>query len=66
MKYTDKDGYLRGSIEHTDLVHRQLAYKYIYLKNRDIYPKKFSEYQVHHINKNKSGQQKERICSNRR
>ena len=46
--YIDDRGY-----EHSDLVSRQLAYKYIYRKNRHKYPLRFSEYVVHHIDGNK-------------
>tara|TARA_Y100000310_G_scaffold341803_1_gene442221 strand:- start:1959 stop:2846 length:888 start_codon:yes stop_codon:yes gene_type:complete len=49
----DKDGYLRGNLEHSDLIHRQIAYSEIYLKKRHKYSKRFSEYVVHHINTNK-------------
>lgn len=49
----DKNGYLRGKIEHTDLIHRQKAYRNIYLKNRDKYPLPFSKYVVHHKDFNK-------------
>jgi len=52
MGYIDKNGYKRGNL-HTDLIHRQVAYKYIYSKNRFKYPLPFSEYQVHHIDGNK-------------
>ena len=50
MGYTDEFGYERG---HSDLIHRQVAYDEIYLKNRDQYPLRFSEYIVHHKNGNK-------------
>ena len=49
----DENGYPVGKIEHSNLIHRQIAYSEIYLKNRKKYPKKFSEYVVHHINTNK-------------
>lgn len=49
----DKNGYPIGRVEHSNLIHRQIAYSEIYLKNRKKYPKKFSEYVVHHINTNK-------------
>ena len=51
MVYVDKNGYLKD--ENNNLVHRQIAYKYIYQKNRQKYPLRFSEYQVHHIDNNK-------------
>ena len=40
--YIDKNGYERGKPEHSDLIHRQIAHKQIYLKNRKKYPLKFS------------------------
>jgi len=43
--YTDDNGYERFS----NLVHRQVAYKEIYLKNRKKYPLPFGKYQIHHI-----------------
>ena len=49
----DEHGYERGKLEHSDLIHRQVAYKEIYLKGRTLYPKPFSEYQVHHRDGNK-------------
>jgi hypothetical protein len=52
-KVVDKNGYERGKSEHSDLIHRQNAYKYIYKPNRDKYPLPFSEYVVHHKDGNK-------------
>lgn len=49
----DENGYPIGDPTHSKLIHRQIAYSYIYLKNEDKYPKKFSEYIVHHIDSNK-------------
>jgi len=50
MKYDkDKNGYPIGKVEHSDLIHRQIAYSEIYLKNRHKYPLPFSKYVVHHI-----------------
>lgn len=49
----DKHGYPRKKIKHSDLMHRQIAYREIYLKNRDKYPLPFSKYQVHHKDGNK-------------
>ena len=49
----DEHGYERGKLEHSDLIHRQVAYKEIYLNGRTLYPKPFSEYQVHHRDGNK-------------
>ncbi len=45
--YTDDFGYMRYS-HNGELVHRVIAYKFIYSKNSDKYPGKFSEYIVHH------------------
>jgi len=52
-RYVDKNGYSRGKLKHSDLIHRQVAYKEIYLKRREEYPKPFSFYQVHHIDNDK-------------
>jgi ABC-type nickel/cobalt efflux system permease component RcnA len=50
QKYIDDDGYLRYS--NTDyLVHRHVAYKYLYKKGN--YPKPFGAYVVHHKDLNK-------------
>ena len=46
--FIDKNGYPRGKLEHSDLVHRQVAYSEIYLKDKDRYPKPFSQYKIHH------------------
>ena len=53
MAYIDKNGYKRGEVKHSDLIHRQIARKLIYLKNRKKYPLEFSKYVVHHIDGNK-------------
>lgn len=42
--------YARGSIDNEPLISRQIAYKEIYLKNRERYPMEWLEYQVHHKN----------------
>lgn len=52
--YKDKRGYDREYHPHSNLVHRKIAYKYIYLRNRDEYPLPFSAYDVHHIDGNKN------------
>ncbi len=52
MVKIDKDGYVR-QVKHSTLIHRQIAYHEIYLKNRDKYPLRFSEYVVHHKDRNK-------------
>jgi len=50
--YRDNKGYLR--YEDSDkLIHRYIAYKFIYLPNKWNYPLPFSKYQVHHENRNK-------------
>lgn len=51
--YVDENGYERGSINHSDLLHRQIAYNEIYLQNKDMYPLPFSKYVVHHIDGDK-------------
>ena len=48
----DKNVYLRER-KTKRLIHRDNAYKEIYLKNRNKYPLPFSKYQVHHIDGNK-------------
>jgi len=53
MRYTDENGYKRGKLNHSDLIHRQIAYKEIYLKDRESYPLRFSEYVIHHKDGNK-------------
>lgn len=53
MAYLDNNGYKRGEIKHSNLLHRQLAFKYIYQPNKDQYPLPFGQYQVHHIDGNK-------------
>lgn len=52
--YKDERGYDRKYPEHSNLLHRRNAYKYIYLRNRDKYPLPFSAYDVHHIDHNKN------------
>lgn len=44
----DKNGYHRGKVNHSDLVHRQIAYEHIYKKHREKFPLPFSKYVVHH------------------
>lgn len=56
-KYKDEQGYNRGEVtplEHSTKVSRQIAYEHIYKKNRDKYPRPFKEYQVHHIDRDKT------------
>lgn len=52
VKYKDTSGYIRER-EHSDLVHRNIAYEQIYRKNRDKYPLPFRKYVVHHKDGNK-------------
>lgn len=47
-KYKDNNGYSRGKINHSDLIHRQIAYNFIYLKYPQFFPMPFSKYEVHH------------------
>jgi hypothetical protein len=49
----DKNGYERGELNQSDLIHRQIAYKEIYIKNKKDYPLPFSKYVVHHIDRDK-------------
>ena len=50
--YEDENGYLRYK-DNNLLVHRNIAYQGIYLKNRNKYPLQFSQYQIHHKNQDK-------------
>lgn len=52
-KYVDSNGYERNTFKHSNLTHRQVAYRELYLKHKDKYPLPFSKYQVHHKDKNK-------------
>ncbi|MFH1503278.1 MAG: HNH endonuclease [Candidatus Diapherotrites archaeon] len=49
----DKGGYPRGKLNHSDLIHRQIAYSEIYLKDRKKYPLPFGKYVIHHKDRNK-------------
>lgn len=50
----DINGYKReGTNRGSDLIHRQVAYKEIYLKNKEEYPMPFRKYVVHHKDGNK-------------
>jgi len=50
----DKNGYIRGNPEHSDLISRQIAYEKIYKKSgADKYPLRFREYVVHHRDQDK-------------
>ncbi len=53
ITYIDENGYYRWK-DTQRLVHRDIAYKQIYLKNRDKYPLPFRCYQIHHIDRNKT------------
>jgi hypothetical protein len=60
--YIDKDGYPREvETEHSNLVHRRIAYKEIYLKNKEDYALPFSEYVVHHIDGRKKNNDVENL-----
>lgn len=50
MKYIDGRGYKRTGKypSHSNLEHREIAYRYIYKNHRHKYPGRFSEYVVHH------------------
>ncbi len=50
--FIDENGYYRYE-SNKGLVHRDIAYNYIYKNNRHEYPLKFRNYQVHHKNRNK-------------
>lgn len=50
--FTDENGYRRWAGDGR-LVHRGVAYKKIYLPNKDSYPLAFSQYVIHHKDKNK-------------
>lgn len=50
--FIDILGYYRYS-DDNKLVHRDIAYNEIYLKNKNEYPLNFSEYVVHHKDRNK-------------
>ncbi len=49
--YKDHKGYYRFK-DSGKSVHRWVAHKHLYLPNRKKYPLDFKEYQVHHIDKN--------------
>lgn len=52
----DENGYKRRKNDdtiHSNLTHRQMAFKEIYLPNQEKYPLPFSHYQIHHIDQNK-------------
>ena len=63
--FLDKNGYLRGdskdlkklniisNFSHTNLIHRIIAFFHHFKMNEDKYPLSFSEYVVHHKDRNK-------------
>jgi len=51
--FIDENGYRRKKIQHSNLIHRNIAYEKIYIPNKKLYPLPFSKYQVHHKDKNK-------------
>jgi len=58
--YIDEHGYKRFS--DTDrLVHRHIAYKYIYQPNQHNYNYNFSHYVIHHKNGNKLDNRKQNL-----
>ena len=50
--YIDERGYMRYK-KDGKLIHRDIAFKEIYRKNRNSFPRRFSEYVVHHMDGNK-------------
>ena len=50
--YIDARGYYRYA-NSGRLVHRQIAYKYVYLPNKDNYVYNFGSYVIHHKNRHK-------------
>lgn len=53
IQQINKNGYPVKRIEHSNLIHRQVAYIQIYLNNREKYQLPFSKYVVHHKDGNK-------------
>jgi len=49
--FIDENGYYRYE-SNKKLIHRDVAFKYIYKNNRHEYPLKFRNYQIHHKNRN--------------
>lgn len=50
----NKYGYPEGNLkEHSNAIHRQIAYSEIYLKHKHKFPLPFGEYKIHHIDTNK-------------
>ncbi len=58
--YKDFQGNIRWK-DSKKLVHRGIAYRKIYLKNRKKYSLPFKKYQVHHKNKNKNDNRVENL-----
>lgn len=58
--YVDGRGYKRYK-DSDKLVHRHIAYKYVYSKERDKYNKPFSSYEIHHKNGNKLDNRKDNL-----
>ena len=58
--YVDDNGYYRFK-DSNKLVHRFIAYKYVYMPNKDRYNLKFSEYQIHHKDGNKLDNRSENL-----
>jgi BMFP domain-containing protein YqiC len=49
----DDKGYIRGKPEHSSLISRQIAFDKIYKVNREEYPLRFKEYDIHHRDRKK-------------
>ena len=52
--YEDENGYLRFCSDNR-LVHRDISYRFIYRKGfkNGVYKKRFSEYEIHHKDRDK-------------
>ena len=59
--HTDEYGYLRWN-HNKKLVHRDVAYKYVYLENMEEYPMPMGKYQVHHKDGNKKNNAPENLA----
>ena len=50
QRYEDQRGYIRDG--YNKLIHRKIAYKHLY-NYPEEHPLRFSEYDIHHIDRNK-------------